>query len=168
MGRGWNVRRKRVQVHCGLVPLWYKRCLKNTKRKSENESERTRERKRERERERERKRGEERRRERRKNDEKPEPVKRTSCAQLPLREPASPFCIQYHLLHFFNNTCIFQYATIKFLIGNVVVVDIGNAQQVYYLWFLPNGFKARINLRSRHLYIFEKDSYRVAAISRAS
>lgn len=51
--------------------------------------------------------------ERRKNEEKPEPVKGTSCAQLPLRKPASPFYIQYHLSCFFNNTCIFRVSDVS-------------------------------------------------------
>lgn len=40
MGRGWNVRRKRVQVHRGLVPLvWtvFKKTKKKRKRKRERE-----------------------------------------------------------------------------------------------------------------------------------
>lgn len=83
------MRRKRVQVHCGLVPP-VQTVFKKKRR-----------------REKDRWRGKGRRE--RKKDEKPEPVKGTSCVQDRLHELASPFCIQHHLLcFFFNNTCVFR------------------------------------------------------------
>lgn len=87
------MRRKWMQVHwCLRYEQFLKKKIRKRKRKKERENER----------------GGRKKKGAKKDEEKPEPVKETSCGRVSLLEPALPFHVQYHFLRIYNNSAFFE------------------------------------------------------------